>query len=247
MAFPFGPQTIGALIKALAEGNSHSQLGTLFLGLGVDRWDREGERVNKEVRVQGVIKGLRSEDGSAAERAALELAREAVVAGAGGPARWWPALIDALAADGFEYDGRNECLVPAVPGVSVARERSLLERDLRELGWDDAAAHYRQAADNVSSGDWESANGQGRSFLEDLIPRVAAGLGKGRAPGKPQAALQYMRDKKLLHDGEFDFARGLWEMCNSRGSHAGRSNPDEARFRLLTVTAYGRFLLSRRP
>jgi hypothetical protein len=54
-----------------------------------------------------------------------------------------------------------------------------------------------------------------------------------------------MRDKGLLLDGEYDFARGLWEMCNARGSHAGRSDAEEARFRFLALSAYARFLLSR--
>lgn len=247
MSFPFGPQTVGALVIALAEGNSHSQLGTLFLTVGADNWDRDEEGVNKEMRVQGVLKGLRSEDDEEAERAALELARRACALGAMGPARWWPALEDALAVDGLEYDGDNERLVPAVPGVSIAAERSLLERDLVELGWDAAATHYRQAAENVSSGNWESANSQCRSFLEDLIPRMAATLSDKKTPEKARSALQHMQDKGLLGDGEFDFARGLWEMCNSRGSHAGRSDPTEARFRLLAVTAYGRFLLSQLP
>jgi hypothetical protein len=59
------------------------------------------------------------------------------------------------------------------------------------------------------------------------------------------AALQDLRDAGKLLEGEFDFARGLWKVCNSRGSHAGLSDSDEARFRFLAVTAYGRFLLDR--
>lgn len=244
MPFPFGPQTIGALIKALAEGNSHSQLGTLFLSVGAHEWDRDEVGVNKEARVQGVIKGLLSRNDDAAERTALELARRAAVEGAGLPARWWPPLSDALAIDGYEYDKENERLVPDVPGVSVAEERSLLERELTDLGWVDAATHYRQVADNVSSGNWESANGQGRSFLEDVIPRAASALSGKKAPGDPRGALQFMKDKGLLRDGEFDLARGLWEISNSRGSHPGRSDRDEARFRLMVLTAYGRYLVS---
>jgi len=54
-----------------------------------------------------------------------------------------------------------------------------------------------------------------------------------------------MRDKGLLLDGEYDFARGLWQMCNARGPHASRSDAEEARFRFLAISAYARFLLSR--
>jgi hypothetical protein len=230
MPFSLSPQTTGALIKALAEGNSHSQLGTLFMTLGVEQWDQEGDRINKEKRAQGVLKGLRAADDEPSAKAALALAQSVAVAGApsdgvwgGAAASWWQPLLDALAADGFEYDDENERLVPAVSGISVAAEQSLLERGLIELGWDNAANHYRQAVDNFSSGNWESANGQCRSFLEDLIPRVVERRSDGKAPGEARAALQHMKDKGLLREGEFDFARGLWGMCNSRGSHAGRS------------------------
>ncbi len=252
MPFPLSSQTIGALIKALAEGNSHTELGTLFMSLGVDRWDQEGERINKERRVQGVLKGLRAANDDTAAKAALELARSAVVAGAGGtgpwgssPARWWQPLVDALAADGLEFDEKNGRLVPVVAEISMAGERSLLERALEERGWVDAATHYRQCADGVGLRNWESANGQGRSFLEDLIPRAALELGGTKAPGEPRGALRFLHDKGLLLEGEFDFARGLWELCNSRGSHAGRSDEEEARFRFVAISAYSRFLLSR--
>jgi hypothetical protein len=252
MSFPFSPQTVGALITALAEGNSHSQLGTLFMSLGVDQWDQDGERINKEKRVQGVLKGLREADDETSAKAALELARRAAVSGAGGdglwgssPSPWWQPLIDALGADGLEFDRERGLLVPTVAEISIAEERSLLEMALEEREWADAATHYRQCAEGVGSRNWESANGQGRSFLEDLIPRIARELGGDKAPKDPRAALQFLRDKGLLLEGEFDFARGLWEMCNSRGSHPGRSDAEEAHFRFVVISAYARFLLSR--
>jgi hypothetical protein len=127
----------------------------------------------------------------------------------------------------------------------MPEERSIVEERLEGRGWRDAAAHYRQCADGVGARNWESANGQGHSFLEDLIPRAATDIGGKKAPREPRAALQFLRDKNLLLEGEFDFARGLWEMCNSRGSHAGRSDGEEARFRFVAISAYARFLLSR--
>lgn len=255
MAFPLSPQTVGALITALADGNSHTQLGTLFMSVGVDRWDPGEEKgINKEKRVQGVLKGLREADDEASAKAALELARRTAVAGApsdglwgASPASWWQPLLDALAADGLEFDQNRKLLVPAVAEVSIAEERSLLELTLEERGWHDAATHYHQCAEGVGSRNWESANGQGRSFLEDLIPRAAVELGGRRAPKEPRAALQFLHGKGLLLEGEFDFARGLWELSNSRGPHRGRSDEEEARFRFVAISAYARFLLSRLP
>jgi hypothetical protein len=182
--FPFGPQTVGALVRALADGKSHSELTTLFMSLGLERWDRQGERINKETRVQGVIEGMRKADGETEARAAVELARTMVAAG-GGRTIWWNPLVDALAADGLDWDEEEEKLIPAVPSLSVPEERSWIGRRLTARGWEDSAAHYRQCADGVAARNWESANGQGRSLLEDLIPRAAGELGGPKAPGSP--------------------------------------------------------------
>jgi hypothetical protein len=41
--------------------------------------------------------------------------------------------------------------------------------------------------------------------------------------------------------------KGIWAMTHTRGPHPGRSDADEARFRMLTITAIARFLLDHFP
>ena len=237
------------LIEALAEGNTHSKLGTLFTTLGVDRWD-PGEDVNKEKRVQEVLKGLRASDDEAASKAALAMAQRAAQKGApqdgvwgASAASWWQPLLDALAADGWEYDSESSRLTPIAPGVSIPEELNGLEAELEGRGWSTARLHFHRAATGYGTGDWESANSQLRSFLEDFLPRLAEAI-TGKRPSNSGAAIQEL-DRGFLLDGEREFLKGLWALCSERGSHPGASSRVEATFRLMTATGVARLLLSR--
>ena len=250
MSFPFSGPAIAALVDAIEGAFTHAQMRSLFLRIGVEQWDPGQGNANKAVRAQSVIEGLRSEHGQEATRAALRLAQEVLAVGGEdtpwrGASQWWRPLVTALAADGWEYDSSAKRLMPAVEAMSITDERGLLERQLMDLGWETAATHYRQAAAGISAEHWESANGQLRSFLESFLPQAAAKMLGTPIPKNPLAGLQNLMDRGLLLEGEFDFARGLWKLCNKRGSHAGRSDPEEARFRFLAATGYGRFFLSR--
>jgi hypothetical protein len=41
--------------------------------------------------------------------------------------------------------------------------------------------------------------------------------------------------------------KGIWKLGHTRGSHPGRSDADEARFRMVAITAIARFLLNHSP
>ena len=53
--------------------------------------------------------------------------------------------------------------------AALAQEWSQLERDLQALTLNVAAEHYRQAHESFAASNWEAANGQIRSFMEDLL------------------------------------------------------------------------------
>lgn len=249
MGFPFGPRAIAALIDAISDGYSHADMTTLFTRVGVDDRDPGATGNNKATRAQAVLRALRDQGNDAAGRAGLELATEVLTHAHewGGRVSWLKPLELALAVDELSFDANVGRLVPSVEGVDLPHERSVLERELARHGWETAAAHYRQAIHGVSTGNWEAANGQMRSLLEVLLPDIARTILGTPTRGDPRAALTDLRDAGLLVYGEFDFARGLWQMCNTRGAHAGLSSEGEARFRLLAVTAYVRFVVARVP
>ncbi|MGB7686054.1 MAG: hypothetical protein WBL45_09775 [Solirubrobacterales bacterium] len=248
MDFPFTPKTIGTLVESIAMGYSHAGIGTLLLKAGADDWAPE-QWDNKEHRMQLVFKSLRAAEDPDAATAALELARLALEAGApasaGATTRiiWWEPLRDALAADGWEYDIESARLTSVVPGVVVPEHLSGLEEELEERGWTTAAGHFRQAVEGFGAGNWATTNSQLRSFLEDMLP-LAAEATDGQRPSSARAALDLLK-KEVLLDGEFDFLKGLWTLCQSRGSHPGLSDRAEATFRLMVVTAEAHHLLGR--
>ncbi len=76
-----------------------------------------------------------------------------------------------------------------------------------------------------------------------MLP-LAAEATDGKRPSSARAALDLLK-KEVLLNGEFDFLKGLWTLCQSRGSHPGLSGRAEATFRLMVVTAEARHLLGR--
>jgi hypothetical protein len=254
MSFPLTSKTLAKLIKAIDAGFTDAQIGTLILEAGADRWAPR-DWPNKLTRLQHLFGAMRESGDDDAGRAALELATLVLNAGAprrrgafseSRPADWWDGIVAEVAADGLDYDVEQGRLVPAVPGLQVADETTWIEAWLHGHGWATAAGHYRQALDSFAARNWASANSQLRTFLEDLIPAAAEKV-SGSRPKEVQAALDALRKGDILLDDEFGFAKGLWSLCQPGGSHPGLSDDEEARFRLLTVSSYARFLLSRLP
>lgn len=247
-SFPFSSRTVGLLVEAVS-AHTATHMETLFLKAEVDRW-RADAAPNKEARAQILLRNLRSDGTKDAYNGVLELTRPLLKVGKASsdwnqPSDWWPSLRDAAAADGWEYDETRDVLVPTVPGAQVADEVTWLEEELRRRGWTTTAGHYQQAVESFAAGNWAAANGQLRSFFEDLI-RTAGGRSSGRS-GQVQASVDQLDRYGHLITDEGGFVKQLWKMLHSNGSHPGLSDEDESRFRLLILTGYARFLLSRLP
>ena len=232
-------------------GYTAAQMGTVILEAEADEWDPLSAAPNKQARAQTLMRAMRGAQLDRANAAALELMRVVLNKGAPNETRpagtiWYADLRATVEADGWEYDEERRELLPVVAGAVVASETTALERDLQGRNWTVAAGHYRQALDNYGAGNWASANAQFRSLLEELLPR-AAEAASGSRPKEIQASLDQLRKHGVLVEGEYSLAKGLWDMSQPRGSHPGLSDRDEAAFRLLAVTSYSRFLLTRLP
>lgn len=244
-------KAIGILAEAIQAGNTMTTIGTLFLKAQVERWEPK-LHANKLDRAVKLLENLRDDNSKAANAGAQELARLMLTAGKADPNRygrteaasWWPALRDAVAADGWEFDEGGDRLVPTVPGVQVTEEVTWIETDLERRGWITAAGHYRQAIDAFASGRWASANSQLRAFFEDLVGN-ASGIGAGGGTGQVQQAFDSLQAANKLVAGEQQFGKDFWKLLHANGSHPGLSDQDESRFRLLTLTGYARYLLRR--
>jgi hypothetical protein len=80
-------------------------------------------------------------------------------------------------------------------------------------------------------------------MLEDVILRVAQKYDyKGTVAGG--AAVNWMVDqRKVVPENWGRLLQGAWDTSHPDGPHLGRSNTDEARFRMVMITSIARRLL----
>ncbi len=247
-------RTRALLIELVSMLHTHTEIRTFFLKYDLQQYFSGGN--NKEEIVRRVFEAISAaHDPEEADRMFRRILKD-VLEGSwnerGGAHFFsgdWPTsrkakeLVDALPADGLVFQEGQ--LVPTTPRpAEIAPEISALQIELESLGLTTAGTHYQQAVDNYQSGNWEASNGQLRSFLEDLyIELCRRKTSNVFADG--QAAIQALQNAGLLEPGEFNLARGLFEMSNGRGAHRGLSDPQEALFRLHFSTALARYLIAR--
>jgi hypothetical protein len=115
---------------------------------------------------------------------------------------------------------------------------------LQELGLNVALIHYQQAIENFVKGNAEAANSQVRPFLENLFLSLCQ-VHTVREFTDASAALQHLRNKRWLDDGEWNHLRHFWADIQDNGPHQGLSNSEEALFRTQVATAVARYLLAK--
>lgn len=166
-------------------------------------------------------------------------------------------LFEALLADGYElsWEGTTDYVkccqlrpTDASP-VPLAGEISALEWELGVRGYDVALNHYRQAVATYDAHN-ESANSQLRTTLEELVMRLAEDHTTYSRPvgkaGDGGCAIRTLRGHQRLADSDGGvLLDGLWKMTHTNGSHPGRSDARETRFRLHVITATALLLLHR--
>ncbi len=192
----YSDKTLSELCRALgAVIPDHAELELVFLEHGLP-YDQFSGGIRP--RVNGLVMTLRGrDDGNASLTRLIEYVLRRRGAG------WEPAdrLLHALRLDGFEW--RDGKLVPTTPEpVALADELSRLERDLQGLSMSVAAAHYRQAYESFVAGNWEAANGQIRSFVEDFFIEIGRRV-TSKVRSDPSASLQDLRNQGFLDEPEW--------------------------------------------
>ncbi|WP_431883800.1 hypothetical protein [Micromonospora gifhornensis] len=270
--------TLGLLVE-IASGKrfSASDLTTLLMKANVNRYGHLDS--NKQELVRSRLVGARdavTEAGdSDAHRGLLAFVKfvvERAVKDPEDPPLWFDPLREALLADGYELSWQKVEDVTSVGSFSgpVLRERvtyqllptdsgvvplhaeiTALEQELASRGYTVALNHYRQAVNAFRQHDYEAANGQLRSMLEDLLVQLATANANYVKParqggGGPSITLLKATPTLSPDDGG-DLLSGLWKMAHTKGAHPGLSNADESRFRMHVITAMARLLLHRFP
>lgn len=240
----YSRRTLAALAHALSETNSNTEIDALAFELGVET---EAAGSNKLAKCLGMVKAGEArckKDGN--DQFFSDLLQQTLSSFSEWQFENSPhvsGLVSSIRLDGFEW--RDKRLIPTTPEtVTLASQISALEIDLRSAGLNVASRHYAQACDNVAVGNYEAANSQIRSCLEDLFLT----LGEQKAGKKfadPASVLQHFRQESRIDDAEWNAFRSFWNLAQSKGPHRGLSNEQESLFRLQVATAICRFVLHR--
>lgn len=153
-----------------------------------------------------------------------------------------PSLAHALKADGFVIDGDR--LIPDVPEeLDLSEAESRFESLLNHYGFTVPKGHLDQARAAYVRGEWASANGQLRSFVEGLFHDMAVALG-GKQVKSGFPTIQYLASEGIIDAGlnEIDtagngFVPWFWRRLHPQGPHPGLSDKQDStlRFRLVLV------------
>lgn len=269
--------TLGVLVEA-GQKLSKSDLLTMLMRADLLKYApfKTGiETENKAELIRARLLGARDVGDSDAHRGLLGFATELVQREVKNPEHappWFCDLREALLADGYDlaWDGappltlgsgrmvfgidgsiRYAILPTDAAPVPLPEQITALEAELAARGYSSVLSHYQQAIDGFTHHKYESANGDLRTALEDLVTRLAEDhTGYQRLPQANQGtvAISHMINSGRLPEADGGLLlRGLWKLTHTNGSHPGQSDPDEARFRMQVITATARFLLNHFP
>lgn len=170
------------------------------------------------------------------------------------PEEAFPRLVNALRQDGYAVDGLTlrSVLPEAVP---VAQQEDELTHLLKKHAFTTALGHLEQAIAAHTRGDWAAANGQLRSFVEELFDRIAHELSGGSTAALPtsHARREWLANSSPpfletpLNEWEIGgnggFVQGFCRRLQPAGSHPGLSDEADSTFRLhLVIIVAGHYL-----
>jgi hypothetical protein len=166
-----------------------------------------------------------------------------------------PALINSLKRDGYiVQDGELRTTLPQ--SMQLAQKEDELHLLLDKNGFSVAKGHLDQAVAAHTRGDWASANGQLRTYVESLFDSIARAIEPVAAAQESSShqrrELLARLDPPFFDDslnewvigGSGGFVQGFWRRLNPQGSHPGLSDEEDSTFRLhLVVLTTHHFLV----
>lgn len=138
-------------------------------------------------------------------------------------------FLNSLKADGFDVSSSGEIVPLLATAVTPAREESVLEERLSELGWDQAKQHLSEGISSYEHGNWAAANSQFRTFLEAVFNEIVKCNGGSTKGGG--AARQFLEQSGFLSKEEGEMIKGMFSLLNTKGSHPGLLEEFETRMR----------------
>jgi len=257
---PFSRRTVLASTNML-KTRGNAQLNHLELELGLENTGAlQGyslqDRANSLARFVLENPGRQTEDGEDLRYAVVVRALQSLVnvppAYAADEVR--VALRSALERDGFVLeDGELRRSLPEALDLPAADDE--VHQLLRQHGFATPLSHLDQAIENHTIGNWASANGQLRNFVESLLDEIciridpaSAALASSENRRQRLANLNPPFLSRTLNEWADDgkgFVNGFFRRLHPQGPHPGQSDNEDCTFRLHLVLICGRLLLRR--
>lgn len=154
----------------------------------------------------------------------------------------YPQLRRLLLKDGFVI-GNGDLIRTFDTEIDYETNENLLGKLLTRHSFDIAKGHYNQANIAFNRGDWAACNSQLRSYVEELLNKLAE-----KITGTPYTSSQmakialsntnppifYKGLNEWLDNGQ-GFFETFWKRLHPEGSHPGLSDESDSIFRLNLV------------
>lgn len=154
----------------------------------------------------------------------------------------YPQLRRLLLKDGFVI--KDGALIRRFDtDIDFNKNNTLLEKLLDKHNFYIAKGHYNQANNAFNRGDWAACNSQLRSYVEELLNRVAENIAGDTFSDSHAAKISlskcnppifYRQLNEWLDNGQ-GFFETFWKRLHPEGSHPGLSDEDDSIFRLNLV------------
>lgn len=153
----------------------------------------------------------------------------------------YPRLINSLKRDGYIIE--NGKLVTMLPDViNLSEKEDKLNFLLDKFQFNTSKGHLDQGISAHTRGNWASANGQFRTFIESLFNSIAEKIHgplelsshnkrELLASGYPKFFIEGLNEWQI-GGNDCGFVQGFWKRLHPEGSHPGLSDEEDSTFRL---------------
>lgn len=247
----FSKATIMDVMSLLQDLKSHTELDTYFFRYGLER---VAVGSNKEQRVFSVAKYLFDNPnipGIISDNLAYEIVEDVIQIITKNSYHFddatnefvnYPQLRRLLLKDGFVIE-ESKLIRTFETDIDFNYNETLLEKILNKHNLVTAKGHYTQANNAFNRGDWAACNSQLRSYVEELLNKLAEKI-TGNIPNSSQEAktalskstppIFYKELNEWLDNGQGYFET-FWKRLHPHGSHPGLSDEEDSVFRLNLV------------
>ncbi|MGD6779964.1 hypothetical protein ACQCT3_11800 [Sutcliffiella horikoshii] len=154
----------------------------------------------------------------------------------------YPQLRRLLLKDGFVIQ-EGKLIRTFETEIDFNKNETLLHQLLNKYNFNVAKGHYDQASNAFNRGDWAACNSQLRSYVEDLLNKIAENITGSTftsshsakiALSKCNPPIFYRNLNEWLDDGQGYFET-FWKRLHPQGPHPGLSDEDDSIFRINLV------------